>query len=224
MRKTAPQLSFKKVNGWGGKRRGAGRPNRSGQVGHGERPAVSKRVPMHLTWKLKADLVNLRCGEIESVFKTCSEAVKKFGLRIVHYSIQRDHLHMFAEADGAEALALGMRSFGCRFGKAIRKIAGGRGPVFAGRYHLQLLETPTQVRNTLAYVLQNQAKHTKLIKHLDRYSSAPYFGQWKILFKGKMGPVLGSASRPPPLPQFLSPPKTWLAREGWQRARDVNDG
>lgn len=218
MRKTAPQLAFKKISGWGGKRRGAGRPNLSGLVSHGKRAVVKKSTPLHLTWRIHDDLVNLRCGESETAFKKAAAGCRKFGLRILHYSIQKDHLHLIAEADDNTALGLGMRSFGTRFGKALREIIGGSGRVFVGRYHLNVLDNPTKMKNALSYVLQNQAKHTRLVRHVDQYSSAPYFGKWKELFGPQMGPVLVDTSKTPPsLPDYLSTPRSWIAREGWMR-------
>jgi hypothetical protein len=74
------QLTFEKVGGWGGKRRGAGRPNQSGQASHGERPLVSGSTPLHITWRLKQASVNLRCGELFEVFKMSALKSKSLGL------------------------------------------------------------------------------------------------------------------------------------------------
>jgi len=219
--KKAIQLRFKKVNGWGGERRGAGRPNESGQVNHMKRPKVNFSTPLHLTWRLKPDLVNLRCAEVSALFKAAAARAKDFGLSVVHYSILSNHLHVVVECEDNEALMKGTRSLAATLGKGIRKVAGGRGGVFDGRFHLQVLENPTATRNALAYVLQNYARHSKLIAHVDRYSSAPFFSQWCKLLGKNAGPILEDL-RPPPnqdLPPHLSPPRSWLAREGWQKAR-----
>src|SRR5437764_1471463 len=60
MRKSEKQLGFDKVNGWGGKRPGAGRLNRSGQVNHMRRPKVSLKTPLHVTLRLKDCLPGIR--------------------------------------------------------------------------------------------------------------------------------------------------------------------
>lgn len=70
------------------------------------------------------------------------------------------------------------------FGKAIRRISSGRGAVFADRYHLHVLKTPTETKHSLIYVLQNRSRHTRLIYHLNKYPSAPYFNEWKKLLGG----------------------------------------
>lgn len=225
----ATQTSFKGVGGWGGKRRGSGRKNLSRQVNHMKRVRVDFRKPLHLTLKIRDSKWNLRCGGIAVAFKKSSEGARKFGFRLLHYSILRDHLHLIVEAGDNESLGRGMRSFGARLGKAIRRIIGGRGPVFRGRYHLDVITNPTQMRNTLAYVLQNFAKHARLLEHVDAFSSARYFSDWKKLFGPGRGPVLqeleeesrqtGFKSPNSKLPPYLSPPRSWLAREGWMRAK-----
>lgn len=212
------QLSFKKVGGWGGKRKGAGRKNKSGQVSHAKRVRIKHSTPLHATWRLKKGLSGLRCEEFFDVFKKASLEAQKFGLRLLHFSIQGNHLHLIFEARNNETLAQGMRSFGGRIGKAIRRKAGGVGSVFDGRYHLHAIATVSEMKNALAYVLQNTAKHSKLLNHLDRYSSAPYFDKWRKLLSKQCGPLLVDHEAAP-LPRYLCEPRSWLAREGWMRAR-----
>lgn len=242
---TAAQAAFKGVNGWGGKRRGAGRKNNSGEVSHEKREKVDYRKPLHLTLKLKDKRWNLRCGEMSAAFKSSAVGAKTFGLKILHYSLLKDHLHILVEARDNDQLTRGMRSFGARFGKAIRKIVGGRGSVFKGRFHLQVITNPTQMRNALTYVLENFSKHSRVLRHIDPYSSAAYFHQWPKLLGRRAGPILdelnsdlskifankrNSPSRGSQLeresqtlhhrlPDYLSPPRSWLAREGWLRAK-----
>ncbi len=215
--KSAAQLSFIGVNGWGGKRRGAGRPNQSGLVSHMKREDVDFKKPLHVTMKIRSQKWNLRCREVAAEFKRCARRAQVFGLRVLHYSLLRDHIHLIVEARGNDELAAGMRSFGASFGKALRKIFGGVGSVFAGRYHLHVLASPTETKRALAYVLQNFAKHSKLLAHLDAYSSAPYFDSWRTLFGGGLSPILQD-HRASPIPDFLCLPRSWLAREGWRRA------
>lgn len=188
-----------------------------------KRPNVTYKTPLHLTLKLQKDLVNLRCGDVAVAFRMAAKRAKEFGLSLLHYSIQDNHLHLIIEVKNNDHLTRGMRSFGSSFGKAVRKIVGGRGPVFDGRFHIHILDNPTLVRNALAYVLQNYSKHSKLLKHVDRYSSAPYFGQWRMLFGAKAGPILAGMDRPPPLPAHLSSARSWLAREGWLKAGAIGN-
>lgn len=174
---------------------------------------------MHLTWRLKKNVTKIRRMDALEAFKKAAERAQKFGLRILHFSILSNHIHMIAEANSNETLATGMRSFGSSFGKNLRKLSGGTGPVFDGRFHMRPLTTPSEMKNALAYVLQNFAKHEDLIHHYDRYSSAPYFKNWKELFGHKRGPLLEDEESSPSLPKFLSSPKSWLASVGWMQAK-----
>jgi len=175
-----------------------------------------------ITWKLTEGAANLRCGVLLDAFKESARGAKAFGFGILHFSILKNHAHLVAEAKDNESLGNGARSFGCRFAKAVRKKTGGSGPVFAGRYHLRVLKNPTEVRNALQYVLQNRAKHENLIPHLDEYSSAPFFRDWRVLLGKKMGPVISDVEErlaKIQIPGYLAPPRSWLAREGWKKAR-----
>jgi len=213
------QLEFKKVKGWGGKRRNAGRPNKTGTVHHMKREEVNFKRPLHITLKLKSGLKNLRVPPLLEQFKISAEKAKQQGLRLIHFSIQTNHLHLLVECRDNETLSRGMKSLGCKLGKAIRKYCGGSGPVFKGRFHLQVIKNPTQARNSLAYVLLNEAKHKKFIPYKDAYSSAGHFHEWRRLLGRNTGPILQYGRQVKrSLPGHLSAPHSWLAREGWKRA------
>lgn len=213
------QLEFEGVKGWGGKRKGAGRKNRTGTLAHTKRDRVDFKKPIHLTLKLKNDLPDLQRTFFMDRFKDCTRRAKDFGLHVLHFSIQRDHIHMTVESKNNEALSRGMKSIGCRFGKAVRKIAGGVGSVFKGRFHIHVLKSPREMKNALAYVLLNQSKHERLIPYIDKFSTARFFRDWKGLLGRKIGPILEDyETKQRELPDYLSPPRSWLAREGWRRA------
>src|ERR1035437_9703574 len=142
------QLEFKKVKGWGGKRRGAGRPNRTSQVSHGKRPKVDFKKPLHITMKLKKNSPNLRTKTTLNDFSASLLEAKKFGLNVLHFSIQTDHVHMIVEAKNNRDLSRGMKSLCGRLGKRL-------GGVFNGRYHLHVLKSPSEMKNALLYVLLN---------------------------------------------------------------------
>lgn len=184
-----------------------------------KRETVTSRSPIMITVKLKSGLRNLRCGVIHEQLKKGFLGAKKFGFRVVHYSLEGNHVHIFAEVDDKDALAKGMMSFGSSFGKAIRKFNGGTGPVFMGRYHVRVLKNPTQTKQALAYVLFNRAKHTKWHPEINEYSSNVHFKEWDKLLGKKRGPVYkGYAGLNRELPSYLSPPRSWLAKAGWMKS------
>ena len=105
---------------------------------------------------------------MREVRKTFTKGCKPGDFRLVEYSIQRDHLHLIVEAESRDALSRGMISISARFARAVNRVFRRVGQVIAGRYHVQLLKSPTQVRNALRYVLLNIQNHFK-----QRYRQAP---------------------------------------------------
>jgi REP element-mobilizing transposase RayT len=222
------QLGFNKISGWGGKRPGAGRPNVSKEVNHLKRHGVTLKQPLHLNLKLKESLPSLRSKVLFKEFQKSVKGAKRFGLYVIHFSIQSNHIHLFAEAESNEALARGMQSLAGRFAKTIRFYAhrGGakrKGSVFKGRYFLRVLKTPKEVKNALEYVLLNFSKHLEVIEHLDRFSSGASFKQWKALLGKRFAnlikwQVVKLQDDSNNGNDFLSLPRSWLAREGWMKA------
>lgn len=222
----AKQLSLSGVSGWGGARRGAGRPNRTGLVSHMKRPSVSRRHPLHITLRLKPKIMSLRQKKILNEFKAGIRLAHRQGLTVLHYSLQSNHLHFIAEAKSNSSLAAGMRSLAGRFSRRIRAAFGLKtGGLFAGRYHLHVLKTPTEMKRALQCVLLNFARHAKGVEHLDPFSSAHTFLYWRDLIGTKLQGLIGAEVRT--LNQMadlgqLEPPlfsaNSWLVRRGWQRA------
>ena len=78
-----------------------------------------------------------------------------------------------------------------------------RGKVFADRYHSETLETPTQCRNAVIYVLQNAKKHGS--RHPNSLGDPCSTATW-YPFSGTPSPR--SDKKP------AASPNTWLLREG----------
>src|SRR4051794_27843912 len=97
---------------WGGARKGAGRKptgEKSG-VSHLRRSRVTRHHPVHVTLRVVASVGNLRLAKRTRVVRAALAAGKQGvrGFRLVHYSIQSNHLHLLVEADNGGALARGM--------------------------------------------------------------------------------------------------------------------
>jgi REP element-mobilizing transposase RayT len=136
--------------------------------------------------------------------------------RIVHISVQRDHVHLLAEADGKVALARGMQGFAISAAKRLNRAIGRRkGQVFAYRYHATTIATPTQARNAISYALNNWRRHGADIHapwRIDPYSSADAFHGWHVAH--------AYAPRREPMP--VARARTWLLRDGWRRAGPIH--
>jgi len=166
-----------------------------------------------VTWKLELDLPNLRGPQTaRPILDAIAAGKEREGFRVVHFVLEKRHLHLIVEADSAEALGKGLRSLGIRIARAINKALGRKGRVIRERYYSRALKTPTDTRNTLRYVVNNTRRHRsqrgEVVNRdwIDWLSSAEWFDGWRHGF------------RPPPEPWPVARPTTWLLRTGWQKA------
>jgi REP-associated tyrosine transposase len=189
----------------GGRRAGAGRPRtrpHPGLIGPGvphlPRPDFAARCPVHVTQRVRPGVGYLRTqSRLGLIRKALQDASKRFGMQVVHFSIQGNHLHLIVEASEREALARSMKGLAVRVARGLNRLAGRRGTVFADRYHARPLATPREVANTIRYVLENYRKHTR-----------------EALPRDWQDPFASTVARP------LLEPKVWLLRVGWrQRAK-----
>jgi len=143
--------------------------------------------------------------------------------RIVHFSVQVDHLHLLIEATDKHELSSGMRSLAIRIARRVNALVHRCGRVWADRWHAHTLASPRECRHALAYVLANFRKHEPANRALvDRYSSAPYFAGFSEYSSGPMGftaLVAGAGA-------VVLLPRTWLLRVGWRKSGtlSVRDG
>ncbi len=147
-------------------------------------------------------------------------------LRIVHFSVQGNHLHLLAEAQDHAVLARRMQGFGIRLARALNAMMGRRGRVFGDRYHARPLRSAREAFRALRYVLQNHAKHAaqagRAAPVVDRFASsslaaalaprasrAPPAGP---LFAGETADARSDAPG-----TLVAQPATWLLRGGLRR-------
>ena len=131
---------------------------------------------VHVRLRVKDDVSSLRnIGTATELRGAFAGGCAKPGFSLCQFSIQRTHVHLVCEADNHVALGRGMQGLGVRAAKAINRAHGRKGSVFAERYRVTRVKTPTQMRNTLCYVLHNARRHGSRIHGVDMYSSARYF-------------------------------------------------
>lgn len=203
---------------WGGARVRAGRPRKHGRhdSAHRARPVHAARTPVHVVYRTLPDVGRLRRRRILDAIRRALRTVAfRSTFRVVHLSIQHNHLHLLVEAETARDLSRGLQAFAISAARAINKAQARTGKVFAFRYHATPITGPRQARHALAYVLNNWRRHHEDLRErsgaaLDKYSSAISFPHWRD-FK------LGSWPRGYE-PLLVTQPMTWLLREGWLRA------
>jgi REP element-mobilizing transposase RayT len=202
------------MNRHGGRREGAGRKAVPGSgVSHHRRPAHSRHNPVHVTLKVRQELGNLRSPRRYAAIESAlAQACQRFGFRLVHFSVQRDHIHLIVEAVDRRALRRGMQGLSIRVARALNKALARRGKVFSDRYHAKPLTSPRQVRNSLRYVLNNFRRHRMVTGAVprdltDECSSAPWFDGWKPRLR------FDTSGVSPP----VTHPTSWLLAKGWRR-------
>ncbi|MBL8901518.1 MAG: transposase [Planctomycetes bacterium] len=214
MRRKVQQLEFD-FRQHGGRRKGAGRKPKNAEPGmsHRQRSAKKRGEPLLITVRLADGLPSLRRGgALKVVLAALSASSNRHGMRIIHYTIQRNHLHLLVEADDRECVARGMNARLSPLARALNKLWGRRGKVFPERYHDEVISTPTQARNALRYVLQNGKKHGVVPQaSIDLCSSAPVFDGWMER------PSIASIPTAPVVAAVVARASTWLLTTGWRR-------
>ena len=201
---------------WGGRRKGAGRKRRArSRVPHRRRPIIVRRTVLHIVVKLVDDVGVLRRMKLAPLLRrTLVAGATRDWFRVCHFSIQRTHVHLVVEVDSTLAMSRGMQAWSGRLARRLNAHLRRRGRVVADRYHVELLRSPRQVRNTLCYVLQNARRHGESLDArwhgIDPFSSAWHFDGWSNdAWRAHLTPPRGD----PP----LAPATTWLLRIGWRR-------
>jgi hypothetical protein len=163
---------------------------------------------------MRADVPSLRSVSFVREFeRRIAMASERGTFRVVHYSLQSNHVHLVVEAENRTALARGMTSVGSRLARAVNRVFRRTGPVLAERYHVRSLKTPREVRNVLRYVLLNARRHASRLMgrvRLDPASSARWFDGWSRKVDGTPDVALAVASP-------VATARTWLLSAGWRR-------
>ena len=104
---------------------------------------------------------------------------------MVHYSVQKNHLHLIVEAPDARELARAMKGLSVRLARGLNRVFDRKGSLFRERYHSRVLRTPREVRTVLSYVLNNARHHNERLRWrcysewFDPFSSAVWFEGWE---------------------------------------------
>lgn len=197
---------------WGGARRGAGRKRVAPRplVAHRSRESFRGCCPVHVTLRLVEGLPSLRTSATyRVVLEALGAGSQRFGLRLVHWSVLGNHVHLMVEARDRRALSRGMQGLGVRLARALNRWWGRRGKVLADRFHARVLRSPREVRAALQYVLLNARKHGVRVRDVDPCSSGRWFDGWRAGVRR----ACAESERP----AWLGEAATWLLSRGWRR-------
>jgi REP element-mobilizing transposase RayT len=219
---------------------------------HKARPELKPNRPVHVVLRVVDAIRSLRKRHMYKAVREATIAIAMRELhdhpenafRIVHISIQRNHIHLIVEAQHKMALSRGMQAFQISAAKHLNRALSirslrtelgtkwrrdaryrtamrdrRRGTVFPDRFHQEIIMSSKQARHTLAYVLNNWRKHRE-----DRDGDA---AMWKVdpfstgvQFDGwaeRAGALTYMPYRDTYQPMFVYFPKTWLLYEGWRK-------
>lgn len=213
IRKRAPKLRQRTIHRRGGPRAGAGRKPKGEKalVSHLTRPPVMERFPVLVTVKLEKGLPSLRRPHArEQVLAAFRTGGQRHGLRLVHFSIQSNHVHLLVEARDTPSLSRGMQGLSVRMARALNRVWNRAGRVFADRFHARVLKTPREARYAIAYVLNNARKHGVHLDDIDPCSSGAAFDGWR---EAQFIRLRATGFGSPP----VAAPRAWLLTSGWKR-------
>ena len=172
---------------------------------------------MHVTLRGTRGLPSLREQVIFFEMRRTLRRTARSWFRVVHFSVQANHVHLLVEADDKASLSRGIMGVAIRMARAVNGVLARRGNVWGERYHSRALKAPREVRNGIVYVLMNKHKHASRAVGLDPCSSASLFDGWK--FPPSLAPPPESVERNP-----VERPTTWLLRSGWKRHGLIGPG
>ncbi|HEY4244074.1 MAG TPA: transposase [Kofleriaceae bacterium] len=149
---------------------------------------------------------SLRGRDLYRAIRTATSTVwRTQPMRLVHASVQSNHIHLLVEAADKVELAKGMQGFQISAAKHLNRTLRRKGGVFPDRYHAHILRTPREAKNAVTYVLTNWRKHgTATVAAFDPCSTAHTFAAWRE------APWLPADD--PPLQLSTRPPQSWLLR------------
>ena len=170
---------------------------------------------MHITMRARGGLPSFRSERVHAMMlRVLSRQLaprRKYTdqFKVIHFSIQSNHLHVMVEATDTTALRAGVSGLVIAFAKRLMDLLGREsGKVWEQRYHSRELGSPREVRNVLSYLFNNFKKHGATTHGdgiVDAYSSAASFDQWHV-------PVIAlphQQTHGPP-PWHPAEPTTWL--------------
>lgn len=201
-------------------RKGAGRPSKHDKgIRHIEREQLKKTSNLHITVKLEKSKAGLKNKQTLALLHKAIKKARLSGLRILHYTLEFDHIHMLIEADNNHQLSRGMQSFGITFSKGINKLKKLQGNVYKNRYHLRLIKTYKEIKNVMNYILSNGVKH-KTSSFVNHFNSLVIVRNLDKLYPGFELMIEDTLRRSPALQalkgclkETLDPPGTTLGKQ-----------
>jgi REP element-mobilizing transposase RayT len=154
-----------------------------------------------VTTRVRAEVWNLRSHRcFRAIRRAFAAGCARFGFRLVHFSVQGNHIHYVVEAPDEVALGRAMKGLEVRMARALNKVMRRQGAVFADRYHAHILRSPREAARAVRYVLENWRMHAAR-------------GHWATPARDEPDPYSSSAWAHH-LPSLTADPLWWMLRVG----------
>ncbi|HEY8073582.1 MAG TPA: hypothetical protein VIF62_05725, partial [Labilithrix sp.] len=115
-----------------GKRRGP-KPGPRPPTPHRARPRHAGWKPVHVTLRAQRLLPSLRTQLVLKLLRAIVADPRREAFRVVHWSIQSDHVHLIVEAEDRATLEWGVRSLVIRMARRLNGLLDRRGRVGGNR-------------------------------------------------------------------------------------------
>jgi len=167
--------------------KGAGRPalNDPG-IRHTKRPYLKRPTSLHLTIKIKKNKAEIKNKWVLAILKRSILNARKQGLKVIHFSLEYDHVHLLIEADNNLILGKGMQAFGVTFSKAINRLKKLTGEVYKHRYHFRRISSSSELKNVMNYIFTNGLKHKTSKSIVNSYNSIRAEINYKLFYKKRL--------------------------------------
>ena len=97
---------------------------------HTARPRVSRHKPHHITVRVTRGTWNLRSQRcFRPIRAVLAWIAQRSDFRVVHFSVQHNHIHLIVEADHRRAMSDGLRALTSRMALALNAVMGATGAV-----------------------------------------------------------------------------------------------
>src|SRR5262249_14872419 len=94
--------------------------------------------PVHVTLRAECSLPSLRGDRLFPLLRRGFAQSSRGGLRILHFSVQTDHVHLIVEAESGEALSRGLQGLAI-LAKRVNRALDRAGSFWSDRYHARPL-------------------------------------------------------------------------------------
>ncbi|MGZ3790137.1 MAG: transposase [Bacteriovorax sp.] len=113
---------------------------------------LKKPSSLHLTVKIVKNKADMKNKSVLGLLKRAILNARRQGLKVIHYSLEYDHVHLLIEAENNHVLGKGMQAFGVTLSKAINRMRKRKGGVYKHRYHFRQISSSRELKNVMNYI------------------------------------------------------------------------